>query len=107
MTDTKIRLPEATTLLTEDHRSIKKLFASYDSVEEDDALGAAEIFDAIRKEIEIHAQIEEEIFYPAVQGSEDKDGARFVREALEAHLLAQRLLGDLDALTPGEEDFNA
>ena len=107
MADTKIRLREATAQLRDDHRLIKKLFAAYDEIDEDDAIRAADLFDALRREIEIHARLEREVFYPAVRASENEDGARFVFEAFDAHLVAEGLLGELEALMPGEREFNA
>ena len=103
MADTKIHVRPATAQLKDDHRAIRKLFADYEDLREDEEIRAAELFDVLQRELEIHAEIEEEIFYPAVQG----DGARLVREAFESHLLARRLLRELEALTPGVEEFNA
>lgn len=107
MAETKIRAKKATTLLKEDHEKVKKLFKEYERLEDEDPERKAAIFDTLNKELTIHAQIEEEIFYPAVQTSEDEEAGELVKEAQEEHRLVKQLLGELEALTPGEEDFDA
>jgi hemerythrin superfamily protein len=104
MADTKVRVRKATTLLKEDHQKVKKLFSSYEEGEDDEK---AEIFGTLQKELEVHAQIEEEIFYPAIQTSDDKESGHLVREAYEEHRLVKTLLQELGSLMPGDEDFDA
>ena len=106
MADTKIRVRKATALLKEDHQNVKKLFASYERADDEEGEKAA-IFDTLRKESEVHAQIEEEIFYPAVRASDDAEASHLLKEAAEEHRLVKQLLQELEPLTPGEEDFDA
>ena len=65
-------------LLEADHKAVKQLFIDYSALCEDDAPAAAKrsVAERICQELTVHAQIEEELFYPAV------------REAIE--LLPQR-----------------
>ncbi|HEX7901095.1 MAG TPA: hemerythrin domain-containing protein [Planctomycetota bacterium] len=107
MADTKIRVRKATALLKEDHQNVKKLFLSYERADEEEEGQKASIFDTLRKEIEVHAQIEEEIFYPAIQTSDDSEAGHLLREAAEEHRLIKQLLQELEPLTPGDEDFDA
>jgi hemerythrin superfamily protein len=107
MADTKIRVRKATALLKEDHQKVKKLFTTYDGLDDGEEDQKAGIFETIQKELEVHAQIEEEIFYPAVQGSDDEEADHLIREANEEHRLVKQLLQELSSLTPGEEDFDA
>ena len=107
MADTKIRVRKATALLKEDHQNVKKLFIAYERADEEEEGRKASIFDTLRKEIEVHAQIEEEIFYPALRTSEDPEAVHLLLEAAEEHRLVKQLLQELEALTPGEEDFDA
>lgn len=100
MGDTKIRLPKATTLLQDDHQKVKKLFASYEQLKNDEDLEGdrEELFEEIKTELTIHSQIEEEIFYPAVAMAEDEDAKKLVQEALEEHQHVKTLLEEIDAL---------
>ena len=55
---------DALELLKQDHAKVKKLF---DKAESADNREQKRIFNQIKIELEIHAQIEENIFYPAMQ----------------------------------------
>lgn len=107
MAETKLRFKKATALLREDHQKVKKLFTEYEGLEDDEEERKAEIFQTIKRELTVHAQIEEEIFYPAIQTSEEEEAAKLVREAFEEHRLVKTFLRELSALTPGDEDFEA
>src|SRR6478609_11494579 len=62
---------DACSLLDADHRNVKKLFKAYDELPQSRAAGAAqkkrELANEICMELTVHAQIEEEIFYPALR----------------------------------------
>jgi iron-sulfur cluster repair protein YtfE (RIC family) len=103
MAQTKLRFRKATALLKEDHQKVKKLFAEYEKGGE----GQAEIFETIKRELAAHAQVEEEIFYPAIQTSDDEEASHLVREAFEEHRVMKTFLEEMSALTPGDEDFDA
>ena len=107
MADTKIRTRKATSILKEDHRKVKKLFAEFDQLDESDTAEMARIFETVKKEIILHAQIEEEIFYPAVQQAEDDEAEELVREAREEHRLVRMLIEELSGITADDEQFCA
>jgi hemerythrin superfamily protein len=107
MADTKIRTLKATSLLKEDHRKIKKLFAEFDQLEESDTAELARIFEDVKKEITLHSQLEEEIFYPAVEGAEDDEAEDLVREAREEHRLVKLLIDELSGMTADDDQFCA
>lgn len=104
---TKIRSTKATTLLREDHRKVKKLFADFDKCEEGEEARMKELFEEIKAALEAHTQAEEEIFYPAMQESEDEDVKETVLEAHEEHRVAKTLLAELSEMTPEDERFCA
>ena len=57
------------------------------------------------QELTIHAQIEEEIFYPAVRdGIEDDD---LMDEAEVGHASAKDLIAQLEAMEPGNDLYDA
>ena len=107
MADTKVRTRKATMILKEAHRTVKKLFAEFDKLEESDTAEMARIFETLKKEITTHAEIEEEIFYPAVQKAEDDEAEELVREAREEHRLVKMLIEELSGITADDEQFCA
>jgi len=108
MADTKIRARKATSMLREDHRNVKKLFSSWEKIDDEDKeTGKKELFDQIRRELSVHAQIEEEIFYPAMKGVDDEDLRSFVMESYEEHKIVHTLLEELSGLAPDDEVFEA
>jgi hemerythrin superfamily protein len=87
-------------LLTADHKKVKELF---EKAEELEGGKQKAIFDQIDKELQIHAYIEETIFYPAVEKHQElKD---MVRESLKEHQEVKTLLKEIEGLTPDDEEF--
>jgi hypothetical protein len=98
---------DAITLLTDDHKTVDKLFKDYDKLKEAD--GSNEDRAALAKQIctalLIHAQIEEEIFYPAAREAiEDGD---VMDEAEVEHAGAKELITQLDDMSPEDELYDA
>jgi len=107
MAETKIRARKATALLKEDHQKVKKLYRDYEKLEDEEADEKSEIFRKIQKELEVHAQIEEEIFYPAIEEGGEEEAGELIKEAHEEHRVVKTLLEELSGMTPGDEDFDA
>ena len=107
MAQTKIRTKKATALLREDHRKVKKLFSQYEKLEDEDSEEKGELFQTIQKELTIHAQIEEELFYPALEKVDDEETRKLVLEAHEEHSLVKTYLAELSKMTPEDETFDA
>ncbi len=88
-------------LLKEDHHKVKELFQQVESTEDQEE--KRRIFDEIQSELETHASIEEEIFYPAMQEHEElKD---MVLESIEEHKQVKTLLREMDNLKSDSEKF--
>jgi hemerythrin-like domain-containing protein len=101
------RKTDAIALLTDDHKAVKKLFKSYHSLIDDEAKGSqkAEVAQQICRELTVHAQIEEEIFYPAVRESiDDQD---LMDEAAVEHATAKDLIAQIEAMSPDDEYYDA
>ncbi len=94
---------DAIALLKADHEAVSQLFAEYEktrSVPNKKAL-VAEICTALS----VHAQIEEEIFYPAVKTAlKDK---LLVPEATVEHASLKDLIAQLEGVEPGGELYDA
>jgi hemerythrin superfamily protein len=98
---------DALVLLTEDHKTVQKLFKEYEKLTENDAdeEEKAALAKQICMELAVHAQIEEEIFYPAVRDAiEETD---LLDEAEVEHASAKDLIAQLGAMAPGEELYDA
>lgn len=94
---------EATKLLRADHKLVSTLFDQYESSRSKEKKKA--LIEQICQELTIHAQIEEEIFYPKVQVAlKDHE---LVPEAKVEHETLKHLIGQLEEGEPGDEDFDA
>ena len=58
------------------------------------------LVDRIIRELSVHAQIEEQIFYPVDRAAEVPQGVDIVLESLEEHLVAKGMLADLEEMDP-------
>jgi hemerythrin superfamily protein len=94
---------DALEILKQDHQKVKKLFG--EATHASDRNKRKDLFDQIDTELEIHAHIEETIFYPAVEEHEEfKD---MVAEALEEHQEAKTLLDELEELGTDDHEFGS
>ena len=94
-------------LLKDDHKKVKGLFREFESAGDRAYKKKQEIADKVFLELEVHSKIEEEIFYPAVREKADKEGQEIVQEGLEEHHVVDVLIGELRALEPQDENFDA
>ena len=99
--------PDAIKLLTTDHREVKALFQQYQELVDDDAEDDERhpIAQQICLLLTVHAQIEEEIFYPAAK--EAIDESDLVDEAAVEHASAKDLIAQLEESDPSDELFDA
>lgn len=103
MTTTKSRPQEATALLRADHKKVSQLFEQFDSARS--SARKKRLVSQICTELTVHAQIEEEIFYPAVQRSlKDKE---LVPEATVEHATLKGLIAQIEDVEPDGEMYDA
>jgi hemerythrin-like domain-containing protein len=97
------RSTNALSLLRDDHQNVQELFDKFEKTRSDDRKAA--LAEQICQELSVHAQIEEEIFYPAVREAiRDED---LIEEATVEHNSARDLIAQIEAGSPGEELFDA
>lgn len=89
-------------LLKQDHNDLKDLFDRFEKTE--DHAEKAKIAKEALNILKIHAVIEEEIFYPALDGKID---SKVLDEADEEHHVAKMLVAELDQLGPAADRFAA
>ncbi len=97
------RAPNAIALLKSDHAAVQELFDKYEKTRSSDRKAA--LAEEICNELTVHAQIEEEIFYPAAREAlRDQD---LLDEAQVEHASAKDLIAQIQAGRPGDELFDA
>jgi iron-sulfur cluster repair protein YtfE (RIC family) len=98
------RAKDAIALLKADHRKVEGLFAKYEEAKANDAR-KQQIFQQIARELKIHMQLEEEIFYP--QSREFVEEQDTVNEAEVEHAGAKDLIAQLEGMAPSDEMYDA
>lgn len=94
---------DAIKLLKDDHREVEGYFKQYEKLEDDAEKQA--LADQICLALTVHAQIEEEIFYPtAREGIDDDD---LLDEAEVEHASAKQLIAEIQAMKSGDRLFDA
>lgn len=89
-------------MLKEDHEKVKQLFEDFESAEGKEQ---AEIAATAITELEVHADLEEKLIYPAIR--EEVDEEEMMNEAVEEHHLVHILIKELKKLKPKDEVFQA
>ena len=94
---------DAIALLKGDHREVEDLFEQFESARSAGRKG--ELAQKICQALEVHTQIEAEIFYPAfLEATEDED---IHHEAEVEHDGAKKLIAEIEASGPEDEYFHA
>jgi hemerythrin superfamily protein len=93
---------DAIALLKADHDEVEKLFKEFDSASGE---GRKEkLARQICRELTIHAQIEEEIFYPACEGKVEED---LLKESYVEHDAAKVMIAEIEAGEPSDDFYDA
>ena len=94
--------PDAIALLKQDHDEVEQLFKDFEKASGD---GRKEkLAREICRQLTVHAQIEEEIFYPACEGKVEED---LLKESYVEHDAAKLLIAEIEAGGPGDEFYDA
>ncbi len=100
---------DACDLLDADHRAVKKLFKEYEEIAGSRARGAPqrrlELARRICRELTVHAQVEEEVFYPRLRAV-IREGA-MIDEAEVEHQTMRDLIDQLEAMGTADDGFDA
>lgn len=95
-------MPNAVQLIKQDHKKVASLFEKYNKTKGQEA--KQRIAEQAMQELEVHAQVEEEIFYPAAK-KELNDGA-LVSEALKEHKAVKELIEELKTMEAEDDEFD-
>ncbi len=98
MAETKSQ--DAIALLKQDHRTVEELFEQFEKASGDGR--KQKLAEQICLELSVHAQIEEEIFYPACEGKVEED---LLKESYVEHDGAKVLIAELISGGPKEDEY--
>ena len=93
---------DAIALLKEDHRKVEELFEQFEKAKGEGRKEKLAL--EICKELTIHTIIEEEIFYPSIEGKVDED---LIKESFVEHDAAKVLIAEIEAGGPSDEYYDA
>lgn len=104
---TRLRASAATTdaiaLLEADHREVDGYFDDFEAAT--DNADKKRLADKICLALKVHAQIEEELFYPPAR--EKTGDGDLIDEALVEHTGAKTLIAQIEAMRPGQPLYDA
>jgi hemerythrin superfamily protein len=90
-----------------DHRKVEDLFEQFEQEKEADEGTRREIAQQICAELTIHAQVEEELFYPWLREQLEDEDMEMVEEAQVEHNTAKDLIAQIEGASDIDEVFNA
>jgi hemerythrin superfamily protein len=94
---------DAIKLLKADHEEVTRLFEQYEKAKEKDEQKKSDLIDQICTALTVHAQIEEEIFYPAARNALEEKGEDLLDEAEVEHGTIKALVEQLENTRPDDE----
>ena len=94
-------MPNAVQMIKQDHRKVATLFDKYKNTKGEEA--KRRIAEQAMEQLEVHALVEEDVFYPAVKKALG-DGA-LIHDALKEHHVIKELIEDLKTMEDYDGDF--
>src|SRR5579859_4411857 len=104
----KTTMPNPITMLKADHTKVKRLLRQLEATTERALKERERLVRDIERELKMHAQIEEELFYPTFKKcAEDTPAEDLFYEATEEHHVVDMVLPALKASNPKSPEFAA
>ena len=95
---------DAIAMLKADHQRVKDLFAQYEVTS--NAATKRTLAEQVFRELDTHAQLEENVFYPTVN-EETEEGPELVKESLSEHETVKILIQELRSMAHETDEFDA
>jgi hemerythrin-like domain-containing protein len=92
-------------LLKQDHEKVAGIFEKLEPTTERASKTREELFEKLRRELDVHAAIEEQIFYPVLK--EAAETREITLEAIEEHNVVKQLLEELSSMPVESEEWTA
>jgi len=92
-------------LLEEDHRKVKKMLAEGEQTTKRAEVTRSDLYATLRREMETHERIEEEIFYPALKVH--PKARDIVLEGFEEHHVVDEIMSELGETDVTDETWAA
>jgi hemerythrin superfamily protein len=92
-------------ILKKDHSTVQALFSKFDRAGKSAHDKKWELFEKMRRELQLHSRAEEEIFYPALKAL-NGEGRRLISEALKEHKDVDELLTQISRLKATDKNFD-
>lgn len=101
-------MPNPITMLKSDHATVKRLLRELNETGERAVKERERLVREIEREVKMHAQIEEELFYPTFKKVAEKtESEDLFYEATEEHHVVDMVLPALKASNPKSHEFSA
>ena len=97
--------PNALDLLKSDHEQVMRLFSEFEKMDKEEEDAKRELVEKACNQLSIHAEIEEELFYPALRDVLDEQD--LLDEAQVEHDMAKQLIDELESMEPSEDLYDA
>jgi hemerythrin superfamily protein len=97
---------DAVDLLDADHKLVQKMFLDYQGLCDDGAPSEAkrQLALTICQHLNVHTQIEEEIFYPRVRAAIKDDS--LMEEAVREHAEAKKMISRIQGMAPADAEYD-
>lgn len=92
-------------LLKKDHQKVADIFKQIDETTERAVKTREDLFARLKTELDIHAELEEAILYPALK--EFEESREIALEGVEEHRVVKRLLSELESTPVESEQWTA
>jgi hemerythrin superfamily protein len=90
-------------MIRQDHKKVEGLFRKVEQTK--GAQAKRRLAENAMAELEIHAALEEEIFYPAVK--KEVDDGSMVQEAIQEHQTVKQLIAELKGMGEADDEFES
>jgi hemerythrin-like domain-containing protein len=92
-------------LLKDDHDRVKKMLANGDETTERATKTRHELFARLKRDLEIHERMEEEVLYPALRDHPKSSDLAY--EGFEEHHVVDTILGELEDTSTDDPEWAA
>lgn len=106
MPETRLKRGDAPGQLRNDHERLRDLFAEFRQLGEGPRRSKKDLFERIRRELAVHALVEEDVYYPAIEDAPNREARTLVSEARQGHRVMKTLLAELGAMGIDDEAFD-